>query len=222
MTAATSYTIWQLIDSAFPTGGFAHSSGIEAMVQVGCITASGGLSEALDDIIAQWSTQSGPLTAAAFDYPEQLLELDRWCDALLAGNAVAAKASTAQGTALLMAARNVDPALADLQTAFRQANTPGHLAIVFGAVCKHLKIDRHTCLEMAGFSVVRSALSAAIRLNIIGPLAAQRVQQACQPQLQQAITTASTLPWQECASSRPLVELRHAHHNRLYSRLFQS
>src|ERR1700759_4456010 len=31
------FTIWQLTDSSFPTGGFAHSSGLEAALQHGQI-----------------------------------------------------------------------------------------------------------------------------------------------------------------------------------------
>ena len=37
------YLIWQLCDSAFPTGGFAHSSGLEAAWQQGEVGTPGDL-----------------------------------------------------------------------------------------------------------------------------------------------------------------------------------
>ncbi|MDB5296990.1 MAG: putative urease accessory protein UreF, partial [Phycisphaerales bacterium] len=42
-TAAADWLLWQLVDSAFPTGGFAHSGGVEAAWQHGRLRDGDGL-----------------------------------------------------------------------------------------------------------------------------------------------------------------------------------
>lgn len=214
--------VWQLVDSAFPTGGFAHSGGIEAAVQLGAVRERDDLVSFLQDSIAQWASQSAPLTGGAYDDPNAVPIIDRWAEALLAGNAVALRASRAQGMAFLMAGEAIDAGIAELRLTLRAAGSPTHLAVVLGACGRLLGIDRTSTLAIGGFLVLRGALSAAIRLNVIGPLAAQGVQAACADQLASAVQRAETTSWQDAASTRPFLELEQGHQDRLYSRLFQS
>jgi urease accessory protein len=216
------YLVWQLIDSAFPTGGFAHSGGVEAAVQLGIVRDVDSLKAVLLDLIAQWGSQSAPLVAGAFVAEDPLIELDAWCEALLIGNAPAARASRAQGTALLMAADGLSPQVGELRSELRSTKSPGHLAVILGAVGQRLGLDQATCLQIGAFLALRGALSAAIRLNVIGPLAAQAVQADCAAALAVAVNHGINTPWRNAATSRPALELWQGHHDRLYSRLFQS
>ena len=216
------FLTWQLIDATFPSGGFAHSGGVEAAVALGGVRNEEDLVGLLRDGIRQWATQSGPLTAGAFDICPDIKEIDGWCAALLAGNAVAAQASRAQGVSFLMAAEGLCPAIADLRLRLRTAESPTHLAVVMGACGRLLGCDRSTTLALSAYVNMRGCLSAAVRLNVIGPLAAQVVQASLAADLATAITTASALPWRDAATSRPFLDLEQGHHGRLYSRLFQS
>jgi len=223
-----SFLTWQLIDATFPSGGFAHSGGVEAAMALGGVRSEADLVGLLRDGIRQWATQSGPLTAGAFDvssdlqHMEGITEIDAWCAALLAGNAVAAQASRAQGVSFLMAAEGLCPAIAELRQHLRTAASPAHLAVIMGACGRLLGCDRSTTLAMSAYVNMRGCLSAAVRLNVIGPLAAQVVQASLGDDLAAAITTASALPWRDAATSRPFLDLEQGHHGRLYSRLFQS
>lgn len=214
--------VWQLIDSAFPTGGFAHSGGVEAAVQIGAVRQRDDLVSFLHDSIAQWAAQSAPLTGGSYDDPNEVPIIDRWTEALLAGNAVALRASRAQGMAFLMAGEAIKAEVADLRLTLRTAGSPAHLAVVLGACGRLFGIDRMNTLAIGGFLVLRGAISAAIRLNVIGPLAAQGVQAACAHHLAEAVQRASTICWQDARSVRPFLELEQGHQDRLYSRLFQS
>ncbi len=214
--------VWQLIDSAFPTGGFAHSGGVEAAVQLGAIRDRDDLVSFLHDSIAQWAAQSAPLTGGAYDDAGAVPTIDRWTEALLAGNAVALRASRAQGMAFLMAGEAINAEIAQLRLTLRAAGSPAHLAVVLGACGRLLGLDRVNTLAIGGFLVLRGAVSAAIRLNVIGPLAAQGVQAACARHLAQAVPRANAIPWQDASSVRPFLELEQGHQDRLYSRLFQS
>src|SRR5262245_50840526 len=94
---APSWLLLQLSDSAFPAGGFQHSSGLEAAVQLGELREPRAY-------FVQWLDQLGraglPMVSAAHQAPGELPALDERMDAFL-GNHVLRRASRTQGRAFL-------------------------------------------------------------------------------------------------------------------------
>jgi urease accessory protein len=230
-----SWIVLQLADSAFPTGGFAHSAGLEAMLQTGELAGVERFSRELIDQLAQGSL---PIVAAAHDEPARLAELDAFTRATLWSH-VATRASRAQGRALLdVAARSfrhdvlVDararlsrPRVTDPVGGDSGPLTPaldGHLAPVFGFVTRALGVERDEALATFLHLGVRGALSAAVRLGCIGPSEGQAIHHRLHAPLDAALAHARTLKLEDVAQTAPLVELVQATQDRLYSRLFQS
>src|SRR5690242_17020605 len=94
---------WQVADSAFPTGAFAHSCGLESAWQHGEVGDLDALSRFLHASILQAGYATLPLLNDAYRYPEELAALDQLCDAFLV-NAVANRASRIQGRTLVATA----------------------------------------------------------------------------------------------------------------------
>ena len=67
---------WQVIDSAFPTGAFAHSWGLEAAWQHGEVDDLDSLRLFLDASIQQAAFGSLPLVNAGYLAPDRLEALD--------------------------------------------------------------------------------------------------------------------------------------------------
>jgi urease accessory protein len=72
------------------------------------------------------------------------------------------------------------------------------------------------------YGTVRSVLSAAVRLGVIGGFEAQRLQYACGQRLEEIANRCAALSIDDVAQTAPIVDLLQAGHDRLYSRLFQS
>ncbi|EYF00085.1 urease accessory protein UreF [Chondromyces apiculatus] len=213
----------QLADSAFPTGGFAHSGGLEAATQLGEIAGAQGLERTLIQSLHQAARASLPLVLAAHADPSRLAELDHLCDAFTTG-AVANRASRAQGRAWLAAAAAAFgiPALGDLRRTLRASLDPGHLAPVFGAVTAHLALARADAALLFLFLHLRGMVSSAVRLGLVGPLEAQSLQARLAPTLETLRARADGLTEADLATTAPLLDLFQCHHDNLYSRLFSS
>src|SRR5258708_29349492 len=100
------WLLWQLADSAFPTGGFAHSGGLEAAWQHGEVRDRNDLSTFIEASLSQFGHGSFPLILAAHRHPDKFPELDRLCENFTT-NHVANRASRLQGQALLSSARRI-------------------------------------------------------------------------------------------------------------------
>ncbi len=212
------WLIWQLIDSAFPTGGFAHSSGLEAAWQHGEIRNRDELLLFLDASLNQLGHAALPLVTPAFEEPEKLSELDALCDAFTT-NHVANRASRLQGKAFVMAVKRIfKPKIENRKLEIQFA----HLSPIFGAYLRRLDISRETTMRMFFFNHLRSVFAAAVRLNIVGPMEAQILQRKLSPKTEMILNKCESLSLDDIAQTAPLLDLWQGAQDRLYSRLFQS
>jgi urease accessory protein len=215
----------QLADSAFPTGGFAHSAGLEAAMHHGRGRTPADLEAYLGEHLWNFGCTSLPFVAASFDAPAEVWTLDAWADATLT-NHVANRASRTQGRTFVSTCAKIYevPAVVALDARVRGKvpRVTAHFAPVFGACLAAIEASRDDTLALALFMALRGVTSAAVRLGVVGPHEAQRLQRRHAPTMDAVLAECATLPLRDVATRFPLLDTMQATHDRLYARLFQS
>ena len=166
--------------------------------------------------------------------------LDDEMHSLMVSNHVACRASLQQGAGLVRVlghwlddsgtwppdSGGQDAIILALQAAMQaeltgHTSTRGHLATSFGVVGQLLGLSRTAVLQCFAYTSARDLLSAAVRLNVVGPLAATRLLDAA---AQDAARFAKLVPQDvaNAATCNPLLEAVHMRHDLLFSRLFQT
>lgn len=203
--------LYQLADSAFPAGSFAHSLGLEALRGIGMLRGEHELALRLGELA--WHTAYATLPFVGDAHRGDAVAADRAADRFLSSH-VANRASRAQGRAFAIAAEAMLDARIDLPF--------GHLPAVFGAVLAGASVSLDDARQLAMFGALRSAVSAAVRLGVVGPLHAQRLLLEVEPIAERALGETRELDGSDARTISPLVELAQTAHDRLYTRLFQS
>ena len=213
----------QLADSAFPTGSFTHSGGLEAAYQHGEVRDIGELRAFGRAALWQAGYAALPLVNAAHIDPERLRELDTLSEAFLR-NPVTNRASRSQGRAFVSTCARAfpSPAIGEIERRVRGDLLIPHLAPVFGAILSALNIDCRDAGRLYLYLVIRGVLSAAVRLGIVGSIHAQRLQAESRDDIERVLGRCCTLGDTELAQPSPLLDLFQGTHDRLYSRLFHS
>jgi urease accessory protein len=219
----TSWLLLQLADAAFPAGGFAHSGGLEAAAQLGEVSGAPALRRFCEEALWQAGLGGLPFVRAAHDAPSDLAALDARCHAFLVGH-VANRASRTQGRAFVATAARVfpRPALAHLDQAVRGRAIRGHLAPLHGAALRALEVPGEEALRLYLHQSLRGVGSAAVRLGLVGPHEAQRLQHELGPHAERVLLACAGLGVDDAAQPAPLLELFGSMHDRLYARLFLS
>lgn len=213
---------WQLLqwlDSAFPTGAYAHSAGLEAWAHVAPRDADVGAS--LRALVRSQTQLAVPYVRAAFgslDEPARFPGLDASFDACLWGVS-ANRASRVQGRSLLEVTLRSFPDHAQVQAARRVlvSTAPLHHCVVFGALAPAFTARVDAAAHAFVFCGARAAVSAAVRLNLLGPFEAQRVLASLG-----SLAPSDGRGVDQAASGSPYLDLVAEHHPRLHTRLFST
>ncbi|MFL5261249.1 MAG: urease accessory protein UreF, partial [Anaeromyxobacteraceae bacterium] len=153
------WTLLQLGDSALPTGGFAHSGGLEAALQLGRLDGERALEAFLEEALWNAGSAALPFVAASHAAPARIAALDARCDASLP-SAVANRASRIQGQAFLRAAAAAThaEALRPLVAAVDEGPLAAHHVTVFGAALGLLGATSEDARRLFLFQGARGAV----------------------------------------------------------------
>ena len=212
-------TMLQISDSAFPSGAFAFSAGLETLAGEGRICGAEDLHDYLrDEILPRWcSFDRWFLVQAHGAGLTDSAALDRDCDCQTTISGLAL-ASRRVGRALLSThARIGTPGASAYLAQVLQDDVPGHGAVIQGALARAMALPLVLAQAGALHGTISAALSASVRLGAVGALAAQRIY----AELQAEMATALAEPVPEFAHSfSPLADIAAMRHRQNPTRLF--
>ncbi|MBM7279283.1 urease accessory protein UreF [Gordonia rubripertincta] len=168
-------TAIRLADTAFPSGGFAFSSGLEGAYRDGHVRNEDDVHAFVaEQVTLRWHTGDRVLLRMAWS-ARNPVHVDRLADATSPMSVLRA-ASTRAGTALLgtFAALGHEAA-ADYRSAVRSNAAVGHLPIAQAVCYRCAGLDCRTAESIAGWQMIAGIAGAATRLGIVGHIGAQRV-----------------------------------------------
>lgn len=176
----------QLSDSAFPTGGFAFSSGLEALVGEEIVSSEGDLAVVMhEELVHRWNTMDRVLLARAWDAPApaERLVVDLAAE-VRSVNHVLRRGSRRAGSALLSSFSRLGYADAiDYYELVRSSAAPGHLPVAQAVGYRAAGLDLAMAQMVSGWSMLAGLANAAVRIGVVGHLGAQRALNQLRPVL---------------------------------------
>lgn len=216
----------QLSDSAFPTGAFSHSLGLETLVAAGTVHDACSLEAAIAGHLDALATSDLPALrgAAEADSLEATFALDRTLGATkLAREARAASAAT--GRSLLESAAALDlccGSLNLLRDRVRAGATPGHHAVAFGMVSAALALDGDEAVGAYALAACAALVAVGQKLIPLGQRAAQHTLFALHEPVAAAVAASALHDPADPYAFAPLQEVASMLHERQHTRLYIS
>ena len=218
----------RFVDSFFPSGGYAFSSGLEAAVQggavrnaeelsryvVGSLTTGIGEREAVAVGLAHDACVSGRLGIA--------LKADRELEAMKLGRESRA-ASRQMGRQVIRLAANQQarhPLIEDYLAAVEAEQTPGHLPVSFGLTLAAAGWSKEDTIAAFLYQSATGFVAAAMKLMPIGQREGQRLLERWLEVIERVSHKAAHQ--RVLQSWSPVQDIYAMRHSRLESRLFRS
>jgi urease accessory protein len=218
----------RFVDSFFPSGGFAYSSGLEAAVQGGSVRSADDLSKYVEDLLRNgMGRREAVAVALAHDAVSKgvlriALNADRELDAMKTGRE-SRQASRQMGRQVIrIAAEQMDgqPILRDFHGAVEAERTPCHLAVSLGLALAAAGWSREDAVAAYLYQAATGLMSAALKLLPIGQREGQRLLDGWMPLIAEIGETACEET--VMSSWSPVQDIHAMRHSRLESRLFRS
>jgi urease accessory protein len=210
----------QLGDSAFPSGAFTQSYGLETLVAEHAVSSAAGVEEVL-----------------AAHLQHRLARAD--LPALLAGHRAAADADASLVLRIDAALTATKMSREERQASHRigarlvaevtrlaphpiLASSPRNAAVAFALAGYALGLSARESAHTYGYSFASALVSASMRLLRIGHGEAQITLHRSHPLIEQAVDDAETIRWDALCPFAPRLDLAAARHERSATRLFAS
>lgn len=236
-TAALVTTL-QLADSAFPSGRYTLSYGLEAYVQDGLISARSsradltalladqlehGIAPA-DGVALAWAHRSVSGIGCPEPYDEQLaLDTDRRLSTVkLVQEARQASRRVGRGVLGTVAGSFAGPAVAAYHRRVRDGSTPGHAAVVMGLLLAEQRVPLRHAVAAELYAFAAGWTAAAVRLGVADHRTAQAVLHDCAPALGRAACAAGSTELDDMSTCTPLADLMGMRHEAAELRLFMN
>jgi len=216
----------QLSDSAFPTGAFSHSLGLETLVAGGTVRDGATLEAAIADHLGAMATSDLPALRGAAEAAsvERVVALDRTLGATkLAREARAASAAT--GRSLLDSATALeltDRRPGEYRDLVRAGDAPGHHAVAYGVVCTALDLPVEDGVAAFAYAACASLVAAGQKLVPLGQREAQRTLLALHVPIAAAVELSADIDPTDPYAFAPVQEVASMAHERQRTRLYIS
>jgi urease accessory protein len=211
----------QLGDSAFPSGAYTQSHGLEAMVAEGSARGAADLERILADHLRHRLGKSdlpallAAHRAAAAGDTQLLMRID---EALTSVKLMREErqASNRVGLRILAEAERLAP------HPIFASSRPANAAVAFALAGFAFELDARESALTYAYSFASAFVSASMRLLRIGHGDAQGVLRRSHALIEDAVDTAESIHWEALRPSAPGLDLASARHERLPARLFAS
>ncbi len=219
----------QLTDSGFPTGAFAFSHGLEGLYAAGWVQNEADVASVVAAQVHEgFAGIEGPAAvrawrAAQVPDADGLWGLDTHVSALKPVPAFHS-GSIRTGRRLLESASGLlaSEALAIMRDGVARGTIDGHHAVVFGVVMAAAGVDEAAAVTALGAGFVNGLVSAAVRLGIIGQVAAQRIVASLHGSIVQKALAAREMELDDMGGYLPWADIAGLRQPTLTGRIFAS
>ncbi|MEE1928790.1 urease accessory UreF family protein [Streptomyces sp. TRM 70351] len=223
----------QLADSAFPSGRYTLSHGLEAFVQAGLVDRSTPPRALVDLLADQIRHGVGPSDGTALACAHRAAgDTDGTASAGRADTRLSEvklprevrETSVRTGRALLATATAAfgDETVTAYARQVRAGRWPGNAAVVLGLVAASLGIDREHAVAGELYSFASGWLTAAVRLAIIDHLTVQALLHTVTPVLAETARDSCAAGVDDIAACTPMIDIMSMRHEHAPLRLFMS
>ncbi|MEM7522184.1 MAG: urease accessory UreF family protein [Pseudomonadota bacterium] len=178
----------QLGDSAYPSGAFAFSWGLEGAAADGQVDRASFGAWAAGELLQRWARFDRPVLAAAWARRgDDLLAYDLEVDRLFWAEPVRRRSAEAGAVFLAAAARLGSETAARLSDAAHVGRAAGHPPVAQGAVYAEVGLPLDHALAVSAHMAAQGLASAGVRLGLISAFDGQRVLGDLRPDIAAAI-----------------------------------
>jgi urease accessory protein len=216
----------QLADSAFPSGAFTLSHGLETLAADGAVQSADDVAALLEvSLLDRLARADLVILLAVHDARdlEEVLELDRRLSTVkLAADDRIASQRVGRRLAIEASRLEDDDLLARYVAALTDGLADGNTAVALGVATRGFGVPATDAALGAAWTFASGLCAAAVRLGLLGHGQAQRILREAGPAMRLAVERARAGDPQDLRPSAPQLDVALARHESAAARLFAS